>query len=54
VARPGGVYTVVACRNVFDQFYYEPQSFIPESGRTFAISVRREFRPGWFSGGSIP
>lgn len=49
----GGVYTVVAVRNVFDQFYYEPQSFIPESGRTFAISVRREFRPGWFSGGSI-
>jgi hemoglobin/transferrin/lactoferrin receptor protein len=42
-----GVYTVVAVRNLWDHFYYEPQSFIPEPGRTFAVSVRREFRPGW-------
>jgi hemoglobin/transferrin/lactoferrin receptor protein len=42
-----GVYTVVAVRNVWDHFYYEPQSFIPEPGRTFALSLRREFRPGW-------
>ena len=42
-----GVYTVVAVRNLWDHFYYEPQSFIPEPGRTFALSLRREFRPGW-------
>ena len=44
VAR--GVYTVLAVRNLWNNFYYEPQSFIPESGRTFAISLRREFRTG--------
>jgi hemoglobin/transferrin/lactoferrin receptor protein len=43
----GGVYTVAAVRNLWNHFYYEPQSFIPEPGRTFAISFRREFRPGW-------
>lgn len=42
-----GVYTVIAVRNLWDHTYYEPQSFIPEPGRTFAVSVRREFRPGW-------
>jgi hemoglobin/transferrin/lactoferrin receptor protein len=42
-----GVYTVLAVRNLWDHTYYEPQSFIPEPGRTFAISFRREFRPGW-------
>jgi len=42
-----GVYTVFAVRNVWNHFYYEPQSFIPEPGRTFAVSMRREFRPGW-------
>ena len=42
-----GVYTVVAVRNLFDHFYFEPRSFIPEPGRTFALSLRREFRPGW-------
>jgi len=42
-----GVYTVVAVRNLWDHFYYEPQSFIPEPGRTVALSLRREFRPGW-------
>jgi hypothetical protein len=41
----GGVYTVVAVRNLWNHFYYEPQSFIPEAGRTFAVSLRREFRP---------
>jgi len=41
----GRVYTVVAVRNLWNHFYYEPQSFIPEAGRTFAISLRREFRP---------
>jgi outer membrane receptor protein involved in Fe transport len=41
-----GVYAVVAVRNVWNHYYYEPQSFIPESGRTFAISLRREFRTG--------
>jgi len=40
------VYTVLAVRNLWNHFYYEPQSFIPESGRTFAISLRREFRTG--------
>jgi hemoglobin/transferrin/lactoferrin receptor protein len=43
----GGVYTVAAVRNLWNHYYYEPQSFIPEPGRTFAISFRREFRPGW-------
>ena len=42
-----GVFTVIAVRNVFNHFYFEPQSFIPEPGQTFAISLRREFRPGW-------
>jgi outer membrane cobalamin receptor len=41
-----GVYTVFAVRNLWNHYYYEPQSFIPESGRTFAISLRREFRTG--------
>jgi hemoglobin/transferrin/lactoferrin receptor protein len=41
-----GVYTVLAVRNLWNHFYYEPQSFIPESGRSFAISLRREFRTG--------
>jgi outer membrane receptor protein involved in Fe transport len=45
----GGVFAVVAVRNLWNHFYYEPQSFIPEAGRTFAVSLRREFRPGWFS-----
>jgi len=38
-----GVRTVLAVRNLFDQFYYEPLSFIPESGRTFALSLRKDF-----------
>jgi hemoglobin/transferrin/lactoferrin receptor protein len=41
-----GVYTVIAVRNLWNHYYYEPQSFIPEPGRTLAISLRREFRPG--------
>ncbi len=42
-----GVRAAFAVRNLFDHYYYEPQSFIPEPGRTFALSLRREFRAGW-------
>jgi outer membrane receptor protein involved in Fe transport len=30
-------------RNLFDASYREPLSFIPEPGRTFALSLRRSF-----------
>ncbi len=39
----GGVRVVLAVRNLFDTFYYEPLSFIPEPGRTFALSLRKDF-----------
>ncbi len=32
-----------AIRNVFNEGYREPLSFIPESGRTYAVSLRRDF-----------
>jgi outer membrane receptor protein involved in Fe transport len=34
---------VFAVRNLFDASYREPLSFIPEPGRTFAVSLRRDF-----------
>jgi outer membrane receptor protein involved in Fe transport len=39
----GGVRTVLAVRNVFNTYYLEPLSFIPEGGRTYALSLRKEF-----------
>jgi hemoglobin/transferrin/lactoferrin receptor protein len=42
-----GVRASFAIRNLFDHYYYEPQSFIPEPGRTYAFSIRREFRASW-------
>ena len=39
----GGVRTVFAVRNVFNTYYLEPLSFIPEGGRTYALSLRKEF-----------
>jgi outer membrane cobalamin receptor len=38
-----GVRGVLAVRNLFDHAYREPLSFIPEPGRTFAFSIRRDF-----------
>jgi hypothetical protein len=31
-----------AVSNLFDHSYQEPMSFIPEAGRTFALSIRRD------------
>ncbi len=42
-----GVYAVIAVQNVFNHFYFEPQSLIPEPGQTIGFSLRREFHPGW-------
>jgi outer membrane receptor for ferrienterochelin and colicins len=39
----GGVRAALAVRNVFNTFYMEPLSFIPEGGRTWALSLRRDF-----------
>lgn len=39
----GGVRAVLAVRNLLDASYREPLSFISEPGRTFAISLRRDF-----------
>jgi len=38
-----GVRTVFAVRNLFNTYYLEPLSFIPEAGRTYALSLRKEF-----------
>ena len=38
-----GTRAVLAVRNLFNEGYREPLSFIPESGRTFAASLRRDF-----------
>lgn len=38
-----GLRTVFSVRNLFDRRYREPLSFIPEPGRTFCISMRRDF-----------
>ncbi len=38
-----GVRAALAVRNIFDTYYLEPLSFIPEGGRTWALSLRREF-----------
>jgi len=38
-----GVRVVLAVRNLFDTYYFEPLSFIPEPGRTFALSLRKDF-----------
>jgi outer membrane receptor protein involved in Fe transport len=38
-----GVRIVIAVRNLSNASYREPLSFIPEPGRTFALSLRREF-----------
>ncbi|HEY2955404.1 MAG TPA: TonB-dependent receptor [Candidatus Eisenbacteria bacterium] len=43
-----GVRAAIAVRNLWNASYREPLSFIPEPGRTFALSVRREF------GGPLP
>lgn len=37
-----GFRTVLALRNLLDHSYREPLSFIPEPGRTLAISIRRD------------
>ena len=39
----GGVRAVFAVRNLLDTYYFEPLSFIPEPGRTYAVSLRRDF-----------
>ena len=39
----GGVRAALAVRNLFDTYYLEPLSFIPEGGRTWALSLRKEF-----------
>ena len=39
----GGVRVTLAVRNLFDTYYFESLSFIPESGRTFALSLRKDF-----------
>lgn len=41
-----GIHAVIAVRNLWNHFHYEPRSFIPEPGRTFALAMRREFRRG--------
>jgi outer membrane cobalamin receptor len=41
-----GVRTTFAVRNLFNHAYREPLSFIDEAGRTFALSVRRDFSLG--------
>jgi outer membrane receptor protein involved in Fe transport len=38
-----GVRAVFAVRNLFDAYYTEPLSFIPEAGRTFALSLRYDY-----------
>lgn len=38
-----GVRSTLAVHNLFDASYREPASFIPEPGRTFALSLRRDF-----------
>ena len=38
-----GARAVFAVNNLFDERYKEPLSFVPEPGRTFAISLRRDF-----------
>ncbi len=39
----GSTRVVFAVNNVFDRSYREPLSYIPEPGRAFSMSVRREF-----------
>jgi outer membrane receptor protein involved in Fe transport len=39
----GGTRAVFAIKNLFDHAYHEPLSFIPEPGRTFSMSMRRDF-----------
>jgi outer membrane receptor protein involved in Fe transport len=39
----GGVRTVFAVKNLFNTYYLEPLSFIPEAGRTYALSMRWDF-----------
>lgn len=41
-----GTRAVVAVRNLLAEHYLEPLSFIPEPGRTFAVSLRRDFDLG--------
>ncbi|HEY6867875.1 MAG TPA: TonB-dependent receptor, partial [Candidatus Eisenbacteria bacterium] len=38
-----GVRAVFAVKNVFNAYYFEPLSFIPEAGRTYAVSLRKDF-----------
>ena len=38
-----GMRAVFAVTNLLDHRYAEPMSFIPEPGRTFAVSLRRDF-----------
>jgi hypothetical protein len=42
-AVTGSLRTVLAVRNVFNAYYFEPLSFIPEPGRTYSLSVRGNF-----------
>ncbi len=35
--------SVIAVRNLWNASYREPLSFIPEPGRVFAMSLRRDF-----------
>ena len=42
-AVTGSLRTVFAVRNVFNAYYFEPLSFIPEPGRTYSLAVRGNF-----------
>lgn len=39
----------LSVQNLFDTVYREPMSFIPEAGRTFVLTVRREQALPWLS-----
>lgn len=49
-----GTRAVLAVRNLFNSDYREPLSFIPEPGRTFAASLRRDFDLARKRGGNEP
>jgi len=42
-ATIAGVRTTFAVRNLLDNHYREPLSFVDEPGRTFAFAVKRDF-----------
>ena len=50
----GGVRAVLSVRNLFDTYYFEPLTFIPEPGRTFALALRRDFDLPLGAGRKVP